>query len=66
MAGKIKEMIDKIIETRSNGDNTVANTTKAKLVLKGIDPSDFDSDSSDDSEVLEKLEEIAESWDIEV
>ena len=38
MAGKIKHLLDKIIEARSKGNPTTTQTTKIKLILKGVDP----------------------------
>ena len=64
MAGKINQMIETIIEKRTNGDETLANTTKTKLILKGIDPDDYDENSPDDPETIEKLETLADDLDI--
>jgi len=60
MAGKIKNMIEEIIEKRSNGNETIKNTTKTKLILKGIDPDVYDSSSEDLPDVVEKLKVIAQ------
>lgn len=59
MPGKIKEMIDKIIKLRSKGNPAIAEMTIAKLILKGINPSKFDSCSTDDPIVMNKLSKIA-------
>jgi hypothetical protein len=37
MAGKIKKLIDSLIEQRSQGSASIATTTRTKLLLKGID-----------------------------
>lgn len=66
MAGKIKAMVDTIIEKRSQGDDVVATTSKTKFVLKGVHPDKFDSSSPDDPEVIEKVRKIAEAWDIKI
>ena len=59
MAGKIKEMIDTIIQERSKGNPAIAEMTKAKFILKGVNPNKFDSSSADDPVIIEKLLTIA-------
>ena len=49
MAGKIKKMIDDIIEERSKGNPAITEMTIAKLILKGLNPNKFDDNSSDDA-----------------
>jgi len=44
MAGKIKKMIDAIIEQRSKGNPAVVSSTKIKFIMKGIYPDKFDQD----------------------
>ena len=38
MAGKIKQIVDEIIDKRSKGSMGLIYTTKAKLLIKGIHP----------------------------
>ena len=38
MAGQIKSMLNSIIKIRSKGNETIALTTKTKLIFKGFDP----------------------------
>jgi len=59
MPGQIKHMIDTIVTKRSNGNPTVALTTRTKLILKGINPDRFGADSADDAAVIAKLNVIA-------
>ena len=59
MAGKIKQMIDRIIEERSHGNATIRNTTEAKLTLKGINPRKYSASDADDPEVIARLQQIA-------
>ena len=59
MAGKIKEMIDTIIQERSKGNPDIAEMTKAKFILKGVNPNKFDISSVDDPVIIEKLYTIA-------
>ncbi len=66
MAGKIKQLIDQIVEQRSAGDETIARTTRTKLVLKGINPSDYTASSADDPSVVQQLRDIANQLGIEL
>ncbi len=59
MAGQIAKMINSIIEQRAKGNDTIATITKAKLILKGIDPGKFDASSPDDPEIITKLKNLA-------
>lgn len=64
MAGKIKQIIDEIIEERSKGNPAIIEVTKAKLILKGLNPSKFDSCSHDDPIIIEKLLNIAKQLNV--
>jgi hypothetical protein len=66
MAGQIKQMIDKIIEIRSKGNETIAATTRTKLILKGFNPDKFSADSEDDPAVLGKLKQVAGEMGVKV
>ena len=64
MAGKIKRLIDEIVEARAQGNETVYYTTQAKLTLKGIDPGKYDERTEDDPKIIERLYEIADEMGI--
>lgn len=66
MAGKIKNIIDSIVENRSKGNTTIANLTKSKMVMKGIIPEKFTKDSEDDPEVIEKLLVLAKELNVKI
>jgi hypothetical protein len=59
MTGKIKQMIDEIVQKRSKGNATIASSTRTKLILKGIDIQKYSSFSDDDPQVIAKLQAIA-------
>jgi len=59
LAGKIKEIIDRIIQERSKGNPAIAEMTKAKFILKGVNPNKFSKCSEDDPVIIEKLITIA-------
>jgi hypothetical protein len=64
MAGKIKNIIDSIVESRSKGNTTIANLTKSKMVMKGINPEKYTKNSEDDPEVIERLMILAKELDV--
>lgn len=64
MAGKIKKMIDEIIQNRSRGNPAIKEMTIAKLILKGINPNKFDYNSLDDTLIIEKLINIAKQLNV--
>lgn len=58
MAGKIKQMIDTIIDQRAKGNQMLVGVIKTKLMLKGIDPNKFSTQSDDDPAIIAKLEAV--------
>ncbi|UUX91916.1 hypothetical protein [Methanoplanus endosymbiosus] len=66
MTGKIIELIDKVVELKSGGNPTLANTTRTKLLLKGINPKKYDSQSEDDPEVIDKVKSVAKEMGIKL
>ncbi|EKQ56934.1 FIST N-terminal domain-containing protein [Clostridium sp. LS] len=64
LPGKIKEMINEIINERSKGNPAISEMTIAKLILKGINPNKFNNNSPDDIEIIEKLIKIAKQLNV--
>ncbi|MEK7433856.1 MAG: hypothetical protein AABZ74_12035 [Cyanobacteriota bacterium] len=58
MAGQIKNLVEQIIKVRCNGNPTLINPTKIKLILKGINPDKFNDESEDDPIIIGKLQTI--------
>jgi hypothetical protein len=58
MAGKIKQMIDTIINQRAKDNPMLVGVIKSKLMLKGIDPNKFTASSDDDPAIIAKLEAV--------
>jgi len=58
MAGKIKQMIDTVINQRAKDNAMLVGIIRTKLMLKGIDPSKFTPQSDDDPVVIGKLEAL--------
>lgn len=66
MAGKIRTVLEKIIEKKAQGNPTLIATTKTKLILKGINPDKFDYSTPDDPEILRKVETLARQLGIAI
>jgi hypothetical protein len=66
VAGKIKQIIDKIVNERAKGNEVIASTTRTKIVLKGIRPSAYNENSEDNSVVIAKLHEIAKEMGVQL
>ena len=64
MAGKIKKLLDTLIERRSQGNPSIASTTRTKLLLKGIDGSKYTAQSDDDPKVIASIIQIADEMGI--
>lgn len=64
MAGKIKQMVDLIIRERTKDNEGLYGVTRARLILKGVHPDKFDSNSPDDPIIIEKLYTIAKEFNI--
>lgn len=64
LAGKIKEMIEYMIQERSKGNPAIAEMTKAKFILKGLNPDKFNKNSFDDPIIIEKILNIAKVFNI--
>ena len=60
MPGKIKQLIDTIITDRANGNELVVHSTRAKLMLKGIDPDIYNETSEDYPNVIRQLKSLAQ------
>ena len=59
MAGKIKQIIDEFVTIRSKGNPVLVQTTRTKLILKGINPDHFNSLTEDNFEIIQKVRLIA-------
>jgi DNA-binding transcriptional ArsR family regulator len=57
--GRIKVLIDGIIQKQSKGDPIRAQRLKNKFSSKGIDPDAFTHETPDDPVILEKMEKLA-------
>ncbi|NLL11130.1 MAG: hypothetical protein GX268_09675 [Methanomicrobiales archaeon] len=64
MAGKVKMLIDSLIEQRSQGNEAIASTTRTKLLLKGVNTTIFTDDSDDDPAAINVILQVANEMGI--
>lgn len=64
MTGRIRRMLDEVVEKRARGNPTIRSITVTKLVLKGIDPDKFNASSPDDAEVIARVRQIAAEFGV--
>lgn len=64
--GKVKKMIDELIEKKAQGNSFQITNIKMKLMFKGIMPDNITDDTPDDGELISKIEEVAEQFDIQL
>lgn len=58
MAGRIRQMIDQIIDQRAKDNPMLERVIKTKLMLKGVNPKKYTMESPDDPVVIQKLERM--------
>ena len=58
MAGRIKRLIDQVIEVRAGSNAVVAHFLKAHLMMNGVDPTRYTESSPDDPAKEEVLEQM--------
>lgn len=58
MAGKIRQMIDQILNQRAKDNPMLERVIKTKLMLKGVNPKKYTLESPDDPAIIQKLERM--------
>ena len=66
MSGRIKRMLDEIVQKKSGGKMVLANVTMTKLTLKGLNPDSFTASSPDDPAIIAKVTAIAREMGVVV
>ena len=59
MAGQIKRLLDRIIESRTQGNAFLVPFVRARIMLKGICPENFDATSEDDPVMISRVKMLA-------
>jgi len=63
---KLKLLIDELIEKKAQGNNFQIMNIKMKLLFKGIDADKITLETRDTEELLSKIYEIAENFNIKL
>jgi len=63
-AGTVKRIVDSIIETRSKGNPTFVESTRAKLILKGLNPAKFTPSTPDDPAMVARARNLAAEFGV--
>ena len=58
MSGRIKQLIDELIQIRTAGKPGSEHFVRANLVLNGIEPERYTDRSDDDQQIIVKLEQM--------
>ncbi len=66
MAGKVKALIERLIELRTKGDRGLVAPLKIKLIMKGVDPDLYDANSPDNPVVIQRVVTIAKEMGYEL
>lgn len=66
MAGKIKILIEQLIELRTRGDRGLVAPIKIKLIMKGIDPDMYDDASPDNPIIIQRIITIAKEMGFDI
>lgn len=61
---KAKKLIDELIEKKANGNAFQESNIKMKLIFKGIIPDKITEDTVDTEEILSKIYDVAENFNI--
>lgn len=62
VAGRIRNLIDRLIELRTGGRAQMTHFVRAHLVLNGINPDEFDRNSPDHPDVVARLEAMIQEF----
>ncbi len=62
MAGRVKRLINELIELRTAGNGAVAYFVRAQLAIKGINIEAYHEGSPDDPEVQATLEDMIDQF----
>ncbi len=62
MPGRIKSLIDAVMERRAGKNEALRHFVRSHLILKGINPDRYDESSPDDPEIISRLEAMLEEY----
>ncbi len=66
MAGPVKRVLDAVIATRGQNNPTFIEATRAKLILKGMNPAKFSETTPDDPVQVARARKLAAEFGVSV
>jgi len=64
VTGTVKGMLEKIIAVRGKANPTFVDATRAKLILKGLNPAKFTTSTPDDPELVARVRAVAAEFGV--
>ncbi len=64
--GTVKRVLDAVIATRGQNNPTFIEATRAKLILKGLNPARFTDSTPDDPAVVTKAKQVAAEFGVSI
>lgn len=62
--GRVKNLIDELIEKKASGNSFQETNIKMKLMFKGIIPDNITDDTPDSEELITKIFDVAKDFSI--
>jgi len=66
VTGTVKHMLDTIIAVRGKGNPTFVEATRAKLILKGLNPAKFTANTVDDPATVARVRTVATEFGVDL
>ncbi len=66
MAGTVKRVLDAIIAVRGRNNVTFIEATRAKLILKGMNPAKFTESTPDDPAAVARARQLAAEFGVQL
>jgi len=66
VAGTVKRVLEAVIAARGHNNPTFMETTRAKLILKGLNPAKFTESTPDDPAQVAKARQVAAEFGVDV
>lgn len=66
MAGTVKRVLDAIIVARGRNNPTFIEATRAKLILKGLNPAKFTDSTPDEPAAVARARQVAAEFGVQL
>ena len=64
--GQAKQLINELIEKKAQGNSFQVSNIKLKLIFKGIIPDKITDETEDTEELISKIHEVADNFNIKL